>query len=205
MARMIRRFLDLLQIVRYADHPTSPCWLTSGRSPRRRSCLPSITGYCTLRPPPRAAQNFCATIPLFSDYRRYPTIIAQQPVVLVGEDFWINCGVMRRRRSNCCKSGLGIVYCRIHLQQKISGRSTGPEEWEKHYHPSPAGTAWESQRRVSIHSVSKRSVGLWGRSIKLGIVPDAMLLRPWPGIGRAAKRASAAKTRGYSFARACLP
>ena len=29
----IRRFIDLLQIIRYADHLTFPCWLTPGRSP----------------------------------------------------------------------------------------------------------------------------------------------------------------------------
>ena len=28
---MIHRFMDLLRIVRHADHPTSPCWLTTGR------------------------------------------------------------------------------------------------------------------------------------------------------------------------------
>ena len=122
---LIRRFVDLLQIIRYADHPTVPCWSTPGACPRRRSCLPSITGYCTLRPPPRAVQNFCPTTRRSLAYRRCPTIIVQQPVVLVGGDSWINCGAMRRRRSNCCKSGLGIVYCRIHLSRR-SWRSTGP-------------------------------------------------------------------------------
>ena len=30
---MIHRFIDLLRIVRHADHPTAPCWLTTARLP----------------------------------------------------------------------------------------------------------------------------------------------------------------------------
>ena len=130
---MIRRFLDLLRIVRYADHLTAPCWLTTGELPARRNCSPSTTGYCTSL----AVQGSYPMIRHFSIYRPCPTIIAQRLTVPAGDNSSMNYGVIRCR-SNYSKNGLAIVCCRIRLNRKYSP-SAGLREVGKAPQPESCG------------------------------------------------------------------
>jgi putative DNA primase/helicase len=180
---MIRRFLDLLQIVRYADHPTSPCWLTSGRSPAPTELFAVNNGFLHVAATASGGPELLPHDPAFFglsavSYNYCPT---------AGSPRW------RRFLDQLWGDATAPVqllqewfgYCLLPdtSQQKIlaingplrSGKSTITRVLR----------ALLGSRNVACPSIRSLSgqFGLWGLLDKLvAIVPDAMLLRPCPAL-----------------------
>ena len=176
---MIHRFMDLLRIVRHADHPTAPCWLTTGRllSPMElfavNNGLLHITGGPELLPQDPAffglsavSYDYCP----FVGCRRWENFLddlwgdATAPVQLLQE--WFG-------------------YCLLPdtSQQKILAINGPPRSGKSTI--TRVLRALLGSRNVACPSIRSLSgqFGLWGLLDKLvAIVPDAMLLRPCPAL-----------------------
>jgi putative DNA primase/helicase len=180
---MIRRFVDLLRVVRYADHPTAPCWLTTDRFPAPAELFAvdngllhiaaAVAGGPALLPHDPAFFNLSAV-----SYNYRPTAgcprwrqflnelwgTATAPVQLLQE--WFG-------------------YCLLPdtAQQKILAISGPPRSGKSTI--TRVLRALLGSRNVACPSIRSLSgqFGIWGLLDKLvAIVPDAMLLRPCPAL-----------------------
>ena len=130
---MIRRFLDLLRIVRYADHPTAPCWLTTGRLPSPTELfavnngLLRISGGPELLPHDPAFFNLSAV-----SYDYCPTADCPRWRQFLNE-LWRDSVPVQ-----LLQNGLAIVCCRIRLNRRYS-RSTDLREVGKAPQPESCG------------------------------------------------------------------
>jgi putative DNA primase/helicase len=175
---MVRRFLDLLRIIRYTDHPTAPCWLAPGRSPSPNDMFAVNNGLLHVAGGPAllshdptffnlsaASYDYCPT----ADCPRWRQFLNElwrdsAPVQLLQEWF-------------------GYLLLPDTSQQKILGISGPPR--------SGKSTITRVLRELlGSHNVACPSIrslsgqfGIWGLLDKLvAIVPDAMLLRPCPAL-----------------------
>ena len=180
---MIRRFVDLLQIVRYADHPTAPCWLTAGRSPAPTELFAVNNGLLHVAATASGGPELLPHDPAFFG------------LSAVSYDYCPTAGCPRWRRF--LDQLWGDATAPVQLLQEWFGYCLLPDTSQQKIlainGPLRSGKstitrvlrALLGSRNVACPSIRSLSgqFGLWGLLDKLvAIVPDAMLLRPCPAL-----------------------
>lgn len=184
---LIRRFVDLLQIIRYTSHRTAPCWLTTERSPAPSEIfalnngLLHVFGGTELLLHDRAFFNLSSV-----SYDYSPTIDCPRWRQFLDE-LW-NGGTAP---AELLQEWFGYCLLPDTSQQKILGISGPPRSGKSTI--TRVLRQLIGHRNVACPSIRtlSGSFGLWGLLDKsVAIIPDAMLLRPCPALEEVLKSIS---------------
>jgi len=176
---MVRRFLDLLRIVRFTDQSTAPCWLTTGRSPvptdlfAVNNGLLHVSGGPELLPHDPAFFNLSA-----ASFDYCPAADCPRWRRFMNE-LWRD----EMAQVQLLQEWLGYCLFPDTSQQKILAISGPPRSGKSTI--TRILRALLGSRNVACPSIRSLSgqFGIWGLLDKLvAIVPDAMLLRPCPAL-----------------------
>ena len=174
---MIHRFIDLLRIVRYADHLTAPCWLTTGRLPVATELFAVNNGLLHIAGGPELLPHDPTLFGLSAvSYDHCPTARCRRWEQFLN-DLWGDASIQ------LLQEWFGYCLLPNTFQQKILAINGPPRSGKSTI--TRVLRALLGSRNVACPSIRSPSgqFGLWGLLDKLvAIVPDAMLLRPCPAL-----------------------
>jgi putative DNA primase/helicase len=176
---MIHRFIDLLRIVRHADHPTAPCWLTTARLPAATELFAVGNGLLHISGGPKLLPHDPAFFGLSAVSYDYCPFVGCRRWQQFLNDLWGDATAPVQ----LLQEWFGYCLLPDTSQQKILAINGPPRSGKSTI--TRVLRELLGSRNVACPSIRSLSgqFGLWGLLDKLvAIVPDAMLLRPCPAL-----------------------